>query len=375
MNEQQRVLCMHDPSVQSPLLRHSSVSQDHQIVAALQQTSKELHAAVAAHLAGQLPLVLCPKQLRRMQDFAQWLCKHASLLQSMHLQLPRSYDAMGYCSGRPAAAGIAAALADALQHVAAFGALQLQSFELAGNIVDPGLLQQLPAARLTKLCADVEFSSSASLQAVAGLTGLQHLELRNTDFAATKSAAVTPDDMLAPLAAGLQQLAQLHINALRPAQLQWLPPKLQQLHVTVDLCSELQHLLQLAGWLPQHASTVRSLKLQDGSYLSLTEGWDTALDALAGALQATAAAGAAPSSAAAAAGAAPLASAAAADTTAAPGAPAPSLQLQSLLGGRSAAKVPENLPANTLTELASEIDWDCAAHVTAIRDPSSSVYS
>jgi predicted TIM-barrel fold metal-dependent hydrolase len=127
------------------------------------------------------------------------------------------------------------------------------------------LLQQLPAAHLTKLCVDVDFSSSASLQAVAGLTDLQHLELVNVaEAAATTAAAVIPDDVLAPLAAGLQQLTQLHVGPVRPAQLQWLPPKLQQLHVTVELCNKPQQLLQLASWLQQHASVVASLELQGG---------------------------------------------------------------------------------------------------------------
>jgi hypothetical protein len=90
MDEQQGILNMHDPCLQAPLLRHPSVSQDQQIVAALQQTSMELHAAVAARLAGQLPVVLCINQLQRAQSFMQWLGKHASLLQSLQLQLPCS---------------------------------------------------------------------------------------------------------------------------------------------------------------------------------------------------------------------------------------------------------------------------------------------
>jgi hypothetical protein len=49
-----------------------------------------------------------------------------------------------------------------------------------------------------------------------------------------------------------------------PAQLQLLPPKLQQLHVAVNLCSNSQQLLQLAGWLQQHAGIVTALELHGG---------------------------------------------------------------------------------------------------------------
>jgi hypothetical protein len=360
MDQQQGMLSMHDPRLQAPLLRHVSISQDQQIVAVLQQTSKELHAAVAARLAGQLPVVLCTKQVQHAQAFVQWLGKHASLLQSLHLQLPRSHDALGRPSW-PAAAGIAAGLADALQHAATSGALQLQSFALAGVAAAPGLLQQLPAPQLTKLCIGVDFSSSASLQAVAGLTSLRHLELCNTaQAAATTAAAIIPDDVLAPLAAGLQQLTQLLLKPVRPAQLQWLPPKLQQLHVTVELCNQPQQLLQLASWLQQHVSMVKSLELQGAHSARLEPGWGAAFQALADAFQAATEAGAAPPPAAAAAAAADVAA------TAVPVAEAAPLQLQSLLCNSLAAPVPQHLPVSTLTELACQLDWSRTAHVSIV---------
>jgi hypothetical protein len=361
MDEQQGVVGVHDPRLQTPLLRHPGFSQDQQIVAALQQTSKELHAAVAARLAGQLPVVLCTKQLRHAQAFVQWLGKHASLLQSLHLQLPRSHDALGRPSW-PAAAGIAAGLADALQHAATSGALQLQSFELAGVTAGTDLLQQLPAAQLTKLCIGVDFSSSASLQAVAGLTSLRHLELCNTaQAAATTAAAIIPDDVLAPVAAGLQQLTQLHLKPVRSAQLQWLPAELQQLHVTVELCNQPQQLLQLASWLQQHVSIVQFLELQGAHSARLEPGWGAAMQALTDAFQAATEAGTAPPAAVAA------AAAAAADVaaTAVPVDAAP-LQLQSLLCGSLAAPVPQHLPVSTLTELACQLDWSRTAHVSTV---------
>jgi hypothetical protein len=63
--QQQGILSMHDPRLHAPLLRHPSICQDQQIIAALQQTTKELHAAVAVRLAGQLPVVLHTKQLQQ----------------------------------------------------------------------------------------------------------------------------------------------------------------------------------------------------------------------------------------------------------------------------------------------------------------------
>ncbi|KAF6254830.1 hypothetical protein COO60DRAFT_282890 [Scenedesmus sp. NREL 46B-D3] len=164
--QRQDPLCMHEVRLLAPLLRHPSISKDQQVVAALQQTSKELQEAVSARLAGQLPVVL-----------------HANKLQ-----------------------------------------------------------QVLPAAQLTQLSAEVDFSSSASSQAVAALTSLRHLELANT-----AAATATPADALMPLAAGLQQLTQLRIGPVGPAQLRQLPPKLQQLHITVDLRYSSQQLMRLTG--------------------------------------------------------------------------------------------------------------------------------
>jgi hypothetical protein len=221
------------------------------------------------------------------------------------------------------------------------------------------LLQQLPAAHLTKFCADVDFSSSASLQAIAGLTGLQHLELCNAAVAAAPTAAaIIPDDVLAPLAAGLQQLTQLHLKPVHPAQVQWLPRKLQQLHVTVEVCNEPQQLLQLAAWLQQHANKVRRLELQGGPSSRDAPGWDAAVEALTKAFQPAVEAGPAPPPAAAA-----DADAGVQDATVAAVTHAPSLQLQALLCRRVAAPVPEHLPVSALTELECQINWGRTAQV------------
>jgi hypothetical protein len=39
--QQQSPLGMYDPQLMTPLLRHSSINQDQQVVAALQQTSQQ----------------------------------------------------------------------------------------------------------------------------------------------------------------------------------------------------------------------------------------------------------------------------------------------------------------------------------------------
>jgi hypothetical protein len=89
MNQQQQLpLSMHDPPLLVPLLRHPSISQNQQVLAALLQTSQQLQAAVAELLAGQLPVVLHINQLQQAHAFVQWLKKHAGLLLSVELQVP-----------------------------------------------------------------------------------------------------------------------------------------------------------------------------------------------------------------------------------------------------------------------------------------------
>ncbi|KAF6262452.1 hypothetical protein COO60DRAFT_1635968 [Scenedesmus sp. NREL 46B-D3] len=91
-----------------------------------------------------------------------------------------------------------------------------------------GLLQQLPPQHLTRLCADMDFEGSGTMQAVAALSGLRVLQLcwptggpRLFEPPAAETASI-----LAPLAAGLQQLMELHIEPVTPLQLLWLPPNL-----------------------------------------------------------------------------------------------------------------------------------------------------
>jgi hypothetical protein len=116
-----------DHRLQSTLLRHPSISQDQQVVAALLQTSQQLQAAVAQLLPGQLPVVLHARKLQQVTCFAQWLQKHGSLLQELAVHVTGgsvyAHDNRGW---RPAAA--ATVTTSMQQAAAAAGCLQLQAF-------------------------------------------------------------------------------------------------------------------------------------------------------------------------------------------------------------------------------------------------------
>jgi hypothetical protein len=215
---------LYEPQLQMPILRHPSISQNVQVVAALQQTSKQLQAAVAQLLQGQLPVVLQTSELTTLSSFLQWFCRNGALLQSLDVQ---SQGAIWVCDD------IYSALEDAVvaaaSSAAAANALQLQSFSL-GLPAEPRLLQHLPAAHLTRLHVRVQLGCEAAVKAVAGLTRLQELELDNASVCSSVAG-----DALAPLAASLQMLTQLQIGRVTPAQLQHLPPRLQELHATVTV--------------------------------------------------------------------------------------------------------------------------------------------
>jgi hypothetical protein len=244
------------PWLQAAFMACPGIMQDRQVVAALLQTSKQLRQAVVHVLAGQLTVELQAQTLQQAQSLVLWLHANACTVRSLQLQLPSSSSATG--AGRLAA--VVAALEAPLQRAAAAGSLQLQSFTLQGSITGHTILQQLPVLHLMQLCVDVNASSIASIQAVAALSSLRCLQLQCT--------AAASDDVLYPLAAGLQQLTQLKIGPVTPAQLQHLPPKLQQLHVTVRLGHDPQQLQKLACWLQQHFSIVTSLHLLEGNISS-----------------------------------------------------------------------------------------------------------
>jgi hypothetical protein len=350
--QQQAMHSMHDPELHTPFLRHPSISQDQQAVVQLQQVSKELQAAVAQLLAGQVPVALDVQHDKMQQAFTlvQWLQKHAGLLRSLDLQLPRSARRLeGTC------AAIASQLGDALQQAAAAsGPLQLLSMSLQGSAVGSGLLQSLPAARLSRLEASLDLRSSASMQAVAALSGLHCLQLSSSDTAAA------PDDALAPLSA-LQQLTQLHVGTVRPRQLQWVPASVQQLHLRVSRMNA-QQIQQLADWLRQRAHIVSTLTL-DLVQRGYIGDWRSAMDSLVAAFGTAAAATSATAE----------ASASAAGAAAGPRQAASSIswQLQELsmssrydecVGGR----VVQQLPAGTLWQLACSFNWSNAAHISAM---------
>jgi hypothetical protein len=326
MDQQQQtaVHSLNDPQLYKPLLLHPSVIQDQCVVAKLLQASKQLQEAVAQLLFGQLQAVLSAAKVRQAEAFMQWLAKHAGLLQGLEAQLFSRIEHGGTKDWSEYTAALAATLQDA----AARGALEgLFSFSFKGATAI-SVLQALPAAQVAHLKVQVPCYDALSLTAVAALTSLRSLQL--TFLPASRGSSNMIHELLAaqqaalqPLAAGLQQLTELHIGPVFAGQLQHLPPKLQQLHVTVSLEGQLQQLLQLARWIQQHGSIVSSLQLVDFvhvyAFSSLPEqDWNSEMNYLGAALEAAAAP------------AASTATAAAADGFSANSVPCRSLPLESL---------------------------------------------
>jgi hypothetical protein len=333
---------LHNPQLLTPLLHHPSFSQDQHIIAALQATSKQLQTAVAQQPAGQLPVVLCTDAPGRMQALAQWLQKHAGLCQGLDLKIIHSCDKNSsfYANDSPrvkdvrwldAVAAVATALQDA---AAATRTVKLQSLSLTGSIADAALLQQMPLQQLTQLCVEVDYSSSASLQAVAALTGLRSLQLMVSERYPRRAA----DGVLAPLA-DLQQLTQLHSCPVRLAQLKQLPPKLQQLHVIIHLDYDVQQLAQLANWLQQHSGIVKSLRLQNGPDPQDSAPFKAAMEKLVASIQAA---------------------------TSHDRVGLDSLDLVDFNSTRSAGPLLQQLPACSLTQLKCSIYWGSADDVDAL---------
>jgi hypothetical protein len=346
---------MDQPGLQAALLGHPSICQDQQVALKLLQTSKQLQAAVTDVLQGQLSLIARSQKLEHAASLMQWLQKHACLLQQLEIQL-----AVKHLDGARKArwSNLITALESALQHAGAASLLKLKAVALGGFTASPGLLQALPAAHLTHLCAEVRLDDSASMQALAALTGLRTLQLRWTDGRFQLFRPPIPENVLAPLAA-LQQLTQLHINPVRPEQMQWLPTTLQQLHATVDARGDPEQLLHLARWMMHHAKIVRTLKLTDTVPFHFNSpAWRIATAALAAAFYC---------------GTTAAEKAAAADAAPAVEAAASSCQLQALTmesyGGNLAEPAwprLQHLPAHSLTRLACCLDWGSAAQTGAL---------
>jgi hypothetical protein len=322
------------------------------MVAHLQQISKEMQAAVAEWGAARLPVVLHTKQLQQAQAFAQWSGKHAGLLQALELQLNfRRADMTAHIGAAMAA------LEPALQAAFAADSMQLQTVSITGSSISASTVESTSAARLTSLRAEVNCHCPSTMQALAALTGPRTLRLTNTAPTPPQPPMWSPpvaaeDDALAPLAAGLQQLTQLGIGHLRPVQLRWLPPRLQQLHVTVGLWSPAE-LDELSAWVEQHASILSTLKLVwYSTYWDYgTQVTSEALDGLAEAFEAAAATAKA--------AAAPPAAAAAAAAVV-------GLQSFCIDGYNSAAPLMKHFPAGKLTCLVCPLDWRIAKDIDAV---------
>jgi hypothetical protein len=286
--------CFDNPGATTPLLKHPSISKDQRVLLLLQQTSKQLQTAVAEHCTAQLPAVLQTQEVQQAAAFCSWLHKHSCLLQSLHVHLISSARTSGSTNWCLAVAALAAALQDA----AAAGALQLQHFTLRGSPASSALLQALSAAQLTQLSLDVEFDLSSYssshqhsthtsssnnssrgphpvLQELTALTALRCLRITGKG----PTAAADENDQVLALLASLQQLTHLSIGLTRPEQLPQLPPKLQQLHIAVDLGCHTHRVVELAQWLKQHRSRVVSLQL-GGLGGPHAAGWAAAISAV-----------------------------------------------------------------------------------------------
>jgi hypothetical protein len=351
-----------------------------QVLLQLQQTSKQLQAAVAQILQGQrqLPVAFSTVEDQQLRGLQQWLQIHAGLVTGLQLQIdPYSIEddnfTQHYHSSSSATAATAADefIGTAAQRavlsllaVAADNSIPLQSLTLRGTTASRELLQQLPAAHLTELHAQVDFGcmNSDNMRALAALSRLRRLTLEghiHQPDERSRCSAWRSDFAL--LAAALQQLTELHMNPVEPAALQVLPPKLQQLHVAVHCDSE-EEVLQLAEFVGCKGSLLRSLKLVCSEEITdgCREDSEAAFTALAAAFTAAAEA--------------PASSSAAATAAAAPAA-GTSLQLASLSvqpeDDSTNEYIPVGplltaLPASSLTHLDCNISWASKADVAAL---------
>jgi hypothetical protein len=352
------------------LLQQPSFVREQQAVLQLLQASKAVRAAVAAHCGNSLQLSVC-RGRNALQQFVQfWLPQHAGLLQQLELQQATHRHGIDWT----------AAARQALSSA------QLQSFALSGTYVTANILQILPAAHLTQLSYVTHNPTHRNMAAAAGLTALRSLQITFNE----QDTRTQDSKALAHLAAGLQQLTQLRIGPISPRGLQYVPPNVAQLHATLGFDGKPQMLRQLAGWIKQRGSIVRSMVWIEASPRGYSptamQQWRAALqevaDALAAAAKAAPAAGdtaARGHSAAlvAAAGAGEevtrSSSAAAAAATAVGTCTRRQLQLLSFsvplaesYGCSSITTVLQQLPASTLMQLQCSIDWSSSADVAAL---------
>jgi hypothetical protein len=255
---------LYEQQLQTPILRHPSICNDRQVVALLQQTSKQLQAAVASLLRGQLTVVMHITQLQQVKLLAVWLRRHAALAKSLEVcYMGPVSECKQHIEDAEAANALESAIAAAAT-AAAPGSLQLQSLTVSVPITQ-NLLQHLPAAHLTQLDVATSFRVDETAKALARLTRLQELRLANTDLVPEH------ENTMQQLVAALQQLTQLHTGPVLPEQLQHLPPKLQRLHATVYI--HWGSTADIAAlWRPE-LTALCSLDIQTSSHLSGDAVW------------------------------------------------------------------------------------------------------
>jgi hypothetical protein len=168
------------------ILAHPSVARDQQSVCNLMASTKTLRTAVIESLQGLVEITVVAQKARKL---APWLSTHASLLASLTIQAPPplcytrilGHNKMDKLEN--VAAG-EAAVADALQHAAAVGSLQLRSlsaFARQSCSSVAAALHCLPSSSLTSLSLALFATEKQQLNhlrtALAALTSLRKLQL------------------------------------------------------------------------------------------------------------------------------------------------------------------------------------------------------
>jgi hypothetical protein len=168
------------------ILAHPGVAHNQQSMCNLMASSKTLRAAVVESMQGLLEITVVAQKARKL---APWLSTHASLLASLTIQAPaplwykRILRSNKLNELENVAAG-EAAVADALQHAAAVGSLQLRSlsaFARQSCSSVAAALRCLPSSSLTSLSLALLATEKQQVDhlraALAALTSLRQLQL------------------------------------------------------------------------------------------------------------------------------------------------------------------------------------------------------
>jgi hypothetical protein len=212
----------------------------------------------------QLQLSVGRMNARQLEQLAEWLRKHASVVSALELNLSdmsfsdswwAAVDSLiaafqagaAAATAGPAAATMPAAATPTGARTAASSTWKLQDLKMVtqlDNITPGSIVQHLPAGTLRRLSGDFDWNSAAHISAVCAQTSLQDLHLGDTGLGGV-GLIRQADDALAALSS-LQQLKRLRLYSVRREQLQHLQlPKLQHLSMHLYWTPERPPLLRL----------------------------------------------------------------------------------------------------------------------------------